>query len=193
MSRYACLQGMPVLAALMEDRLAEAGFLTQTAITCTWHMLQLQGTAFPLNHLCRLLAADGMPLRLVQALSALCTELHPSPAGSQVGYNILCKIESTTASVCLRAVLLARSGASAFACHASWWHIKHAVQSLVHQLMKAFKRACYLIQPILRRSSCWQASWLSGVSGAIPCRLRHRLSQPFCCMAWGSGMSVLKP
>ncbi|CAK0734185.1 hypothetical protein CVIRNUC_000395 [Coccomyxa viridis] len=80
---FVACQGMPVLAALMEDRLAEAGFLTQTAITCTWHMLQLQGTAFPLNHLCRLLAADGMPLRLVQALSALCTELHPSPAGSQ--------------------------------------------------------------------------------------------------------------
>lgn len=74
---------MPVLAALMEDRLAESGFLTQTAIACTWHMLQLQGS-FPLNHMCRLLAADNMPLRLVQALSALCAELRPSPTASQV-------------------------------------------------------------------------------------------------------------
>jgi hypothetical protein len=80
---------MPVLAALMEDRLAESGFLTQTAITCTWHMLQLQGP-FPLNHLCRLLAADNMPLQLVQALSALCAELRPSPTASQVAYISSC-------------------------------------------------------------------------------------------------------
>ena len=78
---------MPVLAALMEDRLAESGYLTQTGITCTWHLLQAQGP-FPLNHLCRLLAADGMPLRLVQALSALCVELNPSPTGSQVRHNM---------------------------------------------------------------------------------------------------------
>ena len=77
------MQGMPVLAALTEDRLAESGFLTQTGIMCTWQMLQMQGP-FPLNHLCRLLAADSMPLRLVQALNALCSELKPSPTASQV-------------------------------------------------------------------------------------------------------------
>ena len=33
---------MPVLAAQVEDRLAESGFLTQTGITCTWHLLQAQ-------------------------------------------------------------------------------------------------------------------------------------------------------
>ena len=152
MSRHACLQGMPVLAALMEDRLAEAGFLTQTAITCTWHMLQLQGTAFPLNHLCRLLAADGMPLRLVQALSALCTELHPSPAGSQVGYNILCQINLITASVCLRAVLLASSGATAFRSHASWWDLQACSTESATPAHEG-PQACLLsLEPILRRS-----------------------------------------
>ena len=74
---------MPVLAALTENSLAESGFLTQTGITCTWQMLQMQGP-FPLNHLCRLLAADNMPLRLVLALDALCSELRPSPTASQV-------------------------------------------------------------------------------------------------------------
>ena len=74
---------MPVLAALTENSLAESGFLTQTGIACTWQMLQMQGP-FPLNHLCRLLAADNMPLRLVLALDALCSELRPSPTASQV-------------------------------------------------------------------------------------------------------------
>lgn len=90
------MQGMPVLAALTEDRLAESGFLTQTGIMCTWQMLRMQGP-FPLNHLCRLLAADSMPLRLVQALNALCSELKSSPTASQVR------------SECIRAALFVAS------------------------------------------------------------------------------------
>lgn len=46
------LQGVPVLVSLVEERVGEAGYLTQMGLTCIWRVLDLQG-AIPLNHLCR--------------------------------------------------------------------------------------------------------------------------------------------
>ena len=45
-------QGVPVLVSLVEERVSEAGYLTQLGLACIWRILDLQG-AIPLNHLCR--------------------------------------------------------------------------------------------------------------------------------------------
>lgn len=78
-----CAQGIPVLVSLVEDRFGECGYLTQTGIRCVWHVLELHG-ASALNHLCRLLAADGFPARLLRALNSIASDLLASPTAHQV-------------------------------------------------------------------------------------------------------------
>jgi hypothetical protein len=105
----------------VEERLGEAGTLTQTGAACLWRVLDLRG-ALPLNHLCRraqqaplspsspssqlspcwgsfevgfvspllvlirgrcvrrLLAAAGLPYRLIRALDAATAELRSLPS-----------------------------------------------------------------------------------------------------------------
>ncbi|CAL8466918.1 g6454 [Coccomyxa elongata] len=80
---FVACQGIPVLVSLVEDRIGECGHLTQTGIRCVWHVLELHGAA-ALNHLCRLLAADGFPYRLLRALNAIISDMLASPTGMQV-------------------------------------------------------------------------------------------------------------
>lgn len=76
-------QGIPVLVSLVEDRFGECGYLMAIGIKCVWHVLELHGTA-ALNHLCRLLAADGFPLRLLRALNSIISDVAASPTALQV-------------------------------------------------------------------------------------------------------------
>jgi hypothetical protein len=76
-------QGAPVLTSLIDERFSECGFLTQMGVKCIWRILELHGTV-PLNHLCRLLAADGLPYRLLRALNAIVLEMLASPPAMQV-------------------------------------------------------------------------------------------------------------
>ena len=80
-----CAQGIPVLVSLVEDRFGECGYLTHTGIKCVWHVLELHGAA-ALNHLCRLLAADGFPFRLLRALNSIATDMLASPTALQVPF-----------------------------------------------------------------------------------------------------------
>ena len=67
-------QGMPVLAAMVEDDFADGGAMTRAGLACTWRLLELHGPA-ALNSLCRLLAAAGLAPRLVAALGAAAVAL----------------------------------------------------------------------------------------------------------------------
>lgn len=81
--RESVLQGIPVLVSLVDERFSECGMLTHIGVKCIWHILELHGNV-PLNHLCRLLAADGLPYRLLRALNAIITEMLASPTAVQV-------------------------------------------------------------------------------------------------------------
>lgn len=74
-----------MLVSLVEDRFGECGYLTHTGIKCVWHVLELHGAA-ALNHLCRLLAADGFPFRLLRALNSIATDMLASPTALQVPF-----------------------------------------------------------------------------------------------------------
>ena len=56
-------------------------------IRCVWHVLEVHGAA-ALNHLCRLLAADGFPYRLLRALNAIISDMLSSPTGMQVSQSV---------------------------------------------------------------------------------------------------------
>ena len=64
------LQGLPVLAGLVEDSVTENGKLTSVGVDCVWRVLEIHGIN-PLNHLCRLLANAGLPHRLMRAMLTL--------------------------------------------------------------------------------------------------------------------------
>ena len=70
-------QGMPVLAAMVEDDLSDGGAMTRAGLACTWRLLELHGPP-ALNSLCRLLAAAGLAPRLVAALGAAAAALAPA-------------------------------------------------------------------------------------------------------------------
>ncbi|KAK9823005.1 hypothetical protein WJX81_005420 [Elliptochloris bilobata] len=72
-------QGMPVLAAMVEDDLSDGGAMTRAGLACTWRLLELHGPP-ALNSLCRLLAAAGLAPRLVAALGAAAAALAPAAA-----------------------------------------------------------------------------------------------------------------
>ena len=71
-------QGLQHLVDLVDDMYSDGGALSDAGVCCIWRVLEAAGAA-ALNQRCRLLAAAGLPSRLV----ALCARARADLAAMQ--------------------------------------------------------------------------------------------------------------